>query len=52
VSVRYAAFATKVLANADEAEAQRFARGEINAEEYERSMEVLGNRRSFVKGGV
>lgn len=30
----------------------RFARGEIDAEEYERSLEVLRNGRSSLKGGV
>jgi putative membrane protein len=30
----------------------RFARGEINAEEYERSVQVLRNRRDATPGGV
>jgi putative membrane protein len=31
---------------------ERFARGEIDAEEYERSLKVLRNERSPLKGGV
>jgi putative membrane protein len=31
---------------------ERFARGEIDAEEYERSLEVLKNGRNPLKGGV
>ncbi len=30
----------------------RFARGEINAEEYERSMKVLRNGNSSLRGGI
>ena len=30
----------------------RFARGEINAEEYERSKEVLTNGNSSLRGGI
>jgi putative membrane protein len=42
--------------SAEETLRQRFARGEIDAEEYERSLEVLRNgrasERSSAKGGV
>lgn len=30
----------------------RFARGEISADEYERSLRVLKNEKSYVEGGV
>jgi putative membrane protein len=42
--------------SAEETLRQRFARGEINAEDYERSLEVLrhgrASERSSAKGGV
>ncbi len=37
---------------AEEILRERFARGEIDAEEYERSLEVLRNEKRRVKGGV
>ena len=37
---------------AEEVLKQRFARGEIDAEEYERSLAVLRGEESSVKGGV
>ena len=38
--------------SAEEILRERFASGEIDAEEYERSLEVLRNERSRVKGGA
>ena len=38
--------------NAEEILRKRFARGEIDAEEYERTLEVLDGERSATKGGV
>jgi len=31
---------------------KRFARGEIDAEEYERALEVLKDRENATKGGI
>ena len=36
----------------DRRTAQRFARGEMDAEEYERSLEVLRSGRTSLKGGA
>ena len=41
-----------MVRTAEEVLRDRFARGEIDAEEYERSLEVLGNGRSPLKGGA
>ncbi|MBA3389306.1 MAG: SHOCT domain-containing protein [Rubrobacter sp.] len=38
--------------SAEEILRKRFARGEIDAEEYERTLEVLEDKRSATKGGV
>ncbi|MBA3952580.1 MAG: SHOCT domain-containing protein [Rubrobacter sp.] len=38
--------------NAEEILRKRFARGEIDAEEYERSLKVLEGERSATKGSV
>lgn len=38
--------------NAEEILQKRFARGEIDAEEYERSLEVLKDRENVTKGGI
>lgn len=38
--------------NAEEILQKRFARGEIDTEEYERSLEVLKNRENTMKGGI
>ncbi len=38
--------------NAEEILQKRFARGEIDAEEYERSLEVLRDRENATKGGI
>ncbi len=38
--------------SAEEILRRRFARGEIDAEEYERSLEVLRERRGATRGGV
>ena len=38
--------------NAEEILRKRFARGEIDAEEYERSLEVLKNERNTTRGGI
>ena len=38
--------------SAEEILRRRFARGEIDAEEYERSIEVLRNERSITRGGI
>ncbi|MDQ3387219.1 MAG: hypothetical protein M3475_06415 [Actinomycetota bacterium] len=38
--------------NAGEILQKRFARGEIDAEEYERSFEVLKDRENATKGGI
>ncbi len=38
--------------NAEEILQKRFARGEIDAEEYERSLEVLKDRENATKGGI
>ena len=38
--------------SAEEILQKRFARGEINAEEYERSLEVLKDRENVTKGGT
>ncbi|MGH3090230.1 MAG: SHOCT domain-containing protein [Rubrobacteraceae bacterium] len=37
---------------AEEILQKRFARGEIDAEEYERSLEVLKDRENATKGGI
>lgn len=38
--------------SAEEILQKRFARGEIDAEEYERSLEVLKGNRDVTKGGI
>ena len=38
--------------SAEEVLRDRFVRGEMDAEEYERSLEVIGNGRSPLKGGA
>lgn len=38
--------------SAEEILQKRFARGEIDAEEYERSLEVLKDRENATKGGI
>jgi len=38
--------------SAEEILRKRFARGELNAEEYERSLEVLRRERNTTKGGI
>lgn len=38
--------------SAEEILQKRFARGEIDAEEYERSLEVLKDRENVTKGGI
>ena len=38
--------------SAEEILRKRFARGEIDAEEYERSLEVLKDRENATKGGI